>query len=698
MPATSVLVVEDERIISKSIEKRLKGLGYGVAGVASTGEEAVRWAAELRPDLILMDINLGRGIDGVEAAEMIRKDQDTPVVFLTAHSDDATLQRAKLTGPHGYVLKPYEDVDLRTAIEIGLYKHKLDRRLRENEAWLAATLGSIGDGVIATDDAGRVRFLNVLATELTGWADDAARGKPVAEVFHIVHEKTREPVPNPVAEVLRTGRPTALAPCTALIDRAGGERPIDDSAAPIRDVAGKVAGAVLVFRDITERRRLEEHLRQALKMEAIGRLAGGIAHDFNNIMTIITGFSEMLLGDDLTPDERRDAANNIAGAGKRAAGLTQQIMAFSRKQMLVPSVLNLNAVVRDMGAMVKRLIGSNIQFVTDPAPDLGMVKADPTQLGQVLLNLAVNARDAMPRGGRLLVTTTNADLVDDIARRHPALPPGRYAVLTVSDTGCGMPPDVLARVFEPFFTTKGVGHGTGLGLATVYGIVKQSGGHVEAESTVGVGTTFHVYLPVVADPAPAPAGAEPRPAARGHETILLVEDEDMVRKMTRSVLLGCGYTVLEAADGAAAVAAAEQFAGPIHLLLTDIVMPHLSGREVAERVGVRRPGTRVLFMSGYTEDVLVREGIESAAVDFVTSRSAWTCSGRRSARCSTARRPGGRDTLSVAPPGARHVRRPEAEADRNRVPRHRGDGGVQERVLSRRDVRHVGGVTPALPN
>jgi PAS domain S-box-containing protein len=612
-----ILVVEDERIIARNLESRLKKLGHTVVGSVGGGAEAVRRADELRPDLVLMDIDLGGGMDGIEAAGLIRAAADIPVVYLAAFSDDVTLQRAKVTEPHGYVLKPYEDTDLQTAIEIGLYKHKLDRRLRENEQWLAATLGSIGDGVIATDAAGRVRFMNALAEQLTGWAQAEAVGRDVREVFAIVDERSRDPVPNPAVEALATGAPATLSPNTVLIARSGAERPIDDTAAPIRDVSGAVSGAVLVFRDITERRRLEEHLRQAQKMEAIGRLAGGIAHDFNNIMTIIGGFSEFLLADDQPAADRRDSARHIYEAGKRAAALTQQIMAFSRKQILRPAVLNLNAVVRDMGAMVKRLIGSDIEFVTETAPDLGAVKVDPAQIGQVILNLAANARDAMPGGGKLIVTTANAELGAAVADAHPDVTPGRYALLTVEDTGSGMSAAVLAHAFEPFFTTKGVGEGTGLGLATVHGIVKQSGGHIAVTSTVGQGTTFWVYLPLAED-APAPtAPREPDAFAKGDETILLVEDEELVRRMTRTVLERSGYRVLEAADGHAAVAVAEAHPEPIHLLITDLVMPHLSGRQASERLARLRPGLRVLYMSGYTEDVLVHQGVGSADADFL---------------------------------------------------------------------------------
>jgi PAS domain S-box-containing protein len=614
--APSILVVEDERIIAKGIEKRLKGLGYTVAGLAASGEEALRQTVDGHPDLVLMDINLGSGIDGVEAAERIRTRADVPVVFLTAFSDDATLQRAKLTEPFGYVLKPYEDKDLQTAIEIGLHKHRAERRVRENERWLAATLGSIGDGVIATDERGRVRFMNPLAEQLTGWTQAGAAGRDVHEVFHIVEERTREPVPNPVLEALARGAPTALAPNTILIARDGTERPIDDSSAPIRGAGGTMSGAVLVFRDVTERRRLEEHLRQAQKMEAIGRLAGGIAHDFNNIMTVITGFSDLLLTGAHSDAECREFAESIHEAGQRAAGLVQQIMAFSRKQRLVPCVLNLNTVVRDMGSMVKRLIGSDIEFLTDPAADLGPVRADPTQLGQVLLNLAANARDAMPRGGHLVVATANAELGPDTSARHPDVAPGRYALLSVTDTGCGMTGEVLAHIFEPFFTTKEAGYGTGLGLATVHGIVKQSAGHIEVDSAVGRGTTVRIYLPRVEPAPPEPAGRELRVPARGRETVLLVEDEEMVRNMTKRILECEGYTVLEATNGLEAVAVAGRHQGPIHLLITDLVMPQLSGRETADRLAGRV--ARVLYTSGYTEDMVVQQGVEPATAEFLS--------------------------------------------------------------------------------
>lgn len=610
-----VLIVEDEKIIAKGIEKRLKGMGYAVTGLASTGEEAIRMAVEVPSDLILMDISLGAGMDGVEAASRIRRQADVPVVFLTAYSDPDTLQRAKITEPHGYVIKPYEDRDLQTAIEIALYKHKVDRRLRENERWLAATLGSIGDGVIATDQYGRVRFMNSLAEQLTGWTQNTALDREVQEVFHIVEAKTRRPVPNPVLSALAMSEPIALPAETILIDRAGTERPIDDSAAPIMGTDGKLAGAVLVFRDITERRRLEEHLRQAQKMEAIGRLAGGIAHDFNNIMAIILGFSDILLSSGQTDLLDHEALHAIHDAALRAASLTQQIMAFSRKQTLIPCVLNLNTVVRDMSVMVKRLIGSNIEFVVETDPNLGQVKADPTQLGQVILNLAANARDAMSKlaSGRLVISTANAELDEKTTRQDPDVKPGRYVQLSVQDSGTGMTEDVMAHLFEPFFTTKGEREGTGLGLATVHGIVKQSGGHIEVTSKAGAGTTFRVYLPILDEDAFTPASTKPLQTAQGRETILLVEDEDLVRRMMKRILQQNGYIVLEASNGLHGVAVADSHPGSIDLLMTDLIMPKLSGFEMAERLTAARPGLRVLFMSGYSEESILHEGKDSSA-------------------------------------------------------------------------------------
>jgi signal transduction histidine kinase/ActR/RegA family two-component response regulator len=362
------------------------------------------------------------------------------------------------------------------------------------------------------------------------------------------------------------------------------------------------------YRRSLRERSLQEELRQAQKMDAIGRLAGGIAHDFNNLLTVILGRSQVALRR-LSPDDplRRSIAL-IAETAERAGALVQQLLAFSRKQLTQPRVLVLTEVVTRLEQMLRRLIGEDVELVTTFAPDLGRVKADPSQLEQVLVNLAVNARDAMPTGGRLTIETENVQLDLAFARRHRGARPGPYVRLSVSDTGVGMDAVTRARIFEPFFTTKEPGKGTGLGLATVYGIVKQSDGYIAVDSEPGHGARFDIYLPRV-DAPPEPLPAAPALGARGgSETLLLVEDEPALRDMTREILELHGYTVIEAGSGADALDVAARHPGPIHLLLTDVVLPRMGGRQLAERLVAQRPETKVLFMSGYTDDALGRHG------------------------------------------------------------------------------------------
>jgi PAS domain S-box-containing protein len=367
----------------------------------------------------------------------------------------------------------------------------------------------------------------------------------------------------------------------------------------------------LFAEDVTERRALEQQLRQSQKMEAIGRLAGGIAHDFNNLLMVISGYSEFLL-DRLGPEPAlRTPAQEISSAAVRATSLTRQLLAFSRKQMLAPKTLDLNGVVTENLKMLTRVIGEDIDLVMVPGAGLGSVRADVGQVEQVIMNLAVNARDAMPSGGKLTIETSNVSLDEDYARFHAPLVPGNYVMLAISDTGAGMDSETQSRIFEPFFTTKGP-KGTGLGLSTVYGIVKQSGGYIWVYSEPGKGTTFKIYLPRVAEVAENPAQviASPESAsAVGTESILLVEDEANLRYLARQLLEKQGYRVLEAADGAAAMQIALVREAVIHLLLTDVIMPGMNGRELAQRILEIRPNVKVLFMSGYTENVIGRNGM-----------------------------------------------------------------------------------------
>src|SRR6202522_4244317 len=373
----------------------------------------------------------------------------------------------------------------------------------------------------------------------------------------------------------------------------------------------------LFAEDVTERRGLEQQLRQSQKMEAVGRLAGGIAHDFNNLLMVISGYSEFLLDRIGSDPALRAPAQEIASAAQRASSLTRQLLAFSRKQMLAPTVLDLNAVVTENLKMLTRVIGEDIDLVMVPASGLGAVRADVGQIEQVIMNLAVNARDAMPSGGKLTIETSNISLDEEYARFHAPLRAGEYVLLSISDTGFGMDSETQSHIFEPFFTTKGP-KGTGLGLSTVYGIIKQSGGYIWVYSESGKGTTFKIYLPRVADAVESPAlvavPAESVAAEPGTETVLLVEDEANLRYLARQFLEKQGYRVIEAADGAVAMQIAVAHEGVIHLLLTDVIMPGMNGKELAQRVSEIRPNVKILYMSGYTENVIGRNGMLDAGV------------------------------------------------------------------------------------
>ena len=368
----------------------------------------------------------------------------------------------------------------------------------------------------------------------------------------------------------------------------------------------------------TTRQELEQQLRQSQKMEAIGRLAGGVAHDFNNLLTAINGYSSLAL-QRANPDDRlRGYLEEIKKAGERAATLTRQLLAFGRKQLLKPVVLNLNDVVSDMNKMLRRLIGEDIRFNARFDPELKPIKADPGQIEQVLVNLVVNSRDAMPQGGSLTIETANFESDAEFAGKHLGLAPGHYVMLAVSDSGCGMDDKTRARIFEPFFTTKEKGRGTGLGLSTVYGIVKQSGGSVWVYSEQGKGSVFKVYFPQFEEDAEiARTVLVETPVPRGSETILLVEDEDVVRGLARKILEQAGYYVLDARGGDEAIRLCHELPGPIHLLLTDVVMPERSGKEIAECLAELRPSTRVLYMSGYTDDAIVHHGVLDSDVEFI---------------------------------------------------------------------------------
>lgn len=490
-------------------------------------------------------------------------------------------------------------------IALAIERKRGDAALRESEARLRVLIEQLPAILWTVDNS--LRFTSALGAGLThaGLRADQIVGKTMPEFFETT-DATFLPITSHRRAVL--GEPT-----TFHMEWRNGSYACH--AEPLRDANGRCEGAICMALDVSDRKKLEEQLRQAQKMEAVGRLAGGIAHDFNNLLMVIQGHAE-LLTDRLKPGESlRRNAEQIQEASQRATSLTRQLLAFSRKQMLAPVVLSVHTVVSDMIKILRRLIGEDIELASVNAPDLWRVKADRSQIEQVIMNLAVNARDAMPRGGKLTIETTNVEFDNSYSRAPMVLTPGRYVMLAVTDNGCGMDPDTQAHIFEPFYTTKEKGKGTGLGLATVYGIVKQSGGYVWVYSEAGRGTTFKIYLPSVEEDV---TPIESRPAAtalpRGTETVLLVEDEEGVRELTKEYLEICGYKVLVAEDGHAAVAIVSKHSGPIDLMMTDIVMPGISGSELAQKITALRPEIRVVYMSGYTDQAIIRHGILSSDV------------------------------------------------------------------------------------
>jgi len=777
MPKEKILIVEDERVVAMDIQNRLKDLGYSVCGLASSGEEAVKKASEIQPDLILMDIVLKGRMDGIDAARQIRERFNIPVVYLTTFSDEKTLQKARLTEPYGYILKPFDDRELRSNIEMALYKGAMEARtehlnrvirairnvnqlivreknperliqgacdnlietrgffyawialLDENEKLTATAEAGLGedfltmaerlkrgelpecakralanpDVVVIKDPssicldcpltwnyynrgamsirmeygekvyglltvstpidfittkeeqslfqeiAGDISFalhtigveeerkqaeealkkseeklkvifdespnvmmimdyengeilnVNQAARHILGYEKKTLLGKHFSILFPSESELTR----NNLLEKLSIHG--SVFESQKFVRADGSGLPTDLSATLIPWDKGKAILAT--FRDVSEQIRLENQFFQAQKMEAIGVLVEGVAHDFNNLLTTIIGSSDLMIMSIGKDHNLRKNLEDIRKAGKRAASLTRQLLLFSRRQILEPKVINLNDVILDMDKMLRRLIGENIDLETVLAPDLGRVEADPGQIEQIIMNLAVNAKDAMPRGGKLTINTANVELDEAYVHSHADVTPGPYVMMAISDTGTGMDEETLSKVFDPFFTTKEAGKGTGLGLSTIYGIVKQSGGNIWVYSEPGKGATFKIYLPRVEKKT---GGTEAVEAAAesltGSETILVVEDNEMVRDLAQTIFQHYGYRVLTAQDGEEAIRVSQEHDGPIDLMLTDVVMPGMSGNEVVKRLNTLRPEMKVLYMSGYTNNVIVHHG------------------------------------------------------------------------------------------
>ncbi len=850
-----ILIVEDEPIVGLDLQAMLEPMGYAVMAIVPTADEAYRAALAGSPDLILMDVRLKEGSDGVDAARRIRRELDAPIIYITATADDATVDRARDTMPYGYLIKPITERDLVTNVDSAITRHAMERALRESEErfrtifeaandsiiihdidtggivdanrraiefyggedlnalwsddrwadppysaadalrwirraadegpqtfewkylhhsgecfWEEVSLTKIRyggaervlavsrniterkrmeaalreseqlyrtlvdtspDAIIMSDLAGNILFANMQAARLLGYGsveeyilgmknvfmpiapDDRARAienaqrtletGAVSGIEYTILRRNGEAFPAELSASLvydADHRPRGFIAVVrdiserkraeeSLREMMGELRAIYDSQhdgiyvvdsetrrfmrvnsslcehfgysaaefcslivedvhppdalprvreefAMLRDGLKDIAPAIPClrkdgsvffadiaarrfvfhgrpaltgsFRDITERiraedekRRLEEQLRQAQKMESIGRLAGGVAHDFNNLLTVIMGNVSLALMDLNASNPLHKTLDVVMRAVESAASLTRQLLAFSRKQIIEPRSINMNELVRDIRDILGRVAGDAARLELRLAPESGFVQADRGQMEQMIINLVSNARDAMPEGGTIRIETADVDLDAEYCRRHPEATPGRHVVLSVTDTGIGMSPEILANIFEPFFTTKPHGKGTGLGLSTVYGAVKQNGGSIEVDSAKGRGTTFRIFLPRLAEPQLGPIAPQTeQDLPTGSETIMLVEDEPVVRDLTLNLLMRQGYRVLHYAGAGEALIALEGYADPIHLLLTDIIMPGLNGRELARIVLEKRPETKVLLISGYS--------------------------------------------------------------------------------------------------
>lgn len=733
MSDARIMIVEDESIVTEDIKNILQNLGYSVSSSASSGEAALTKAEETRPDLILMDIVLKGKMNGIDAAGRIRSLFDIPVVYLTAYADEKTLERAKKTEPFGYLVKPFDVRDLHSTIEIALYKSRMEKKLKESNAWFSTTLRSIGDAVIATDPKGNVVFINPIAQSLTGWNEEDAVGKTLKEVFNIMNEFTRKGVEDPVEKVIREGNIVGLANHTVLIARNGRELPIDDSAAPIKDDRGNTIGIVLVFRDITERRqaerdlfaekerlavtlrsigdavittdvegrivilnqvaekltgwtheeaagrflsevfhiinektrercanpaekvikagvivglanhtvliardgkeriiadsgapirdkdgnvigvvlvfrditiqrKLEEELIKSKKIESLGILAGGIAHDFNNILTGIIGNISLAKTYSKPEDNIFARLTEAEKAGVRAKDLTKQLITFAKGGAPIKKTVSISELLNDTANFALR--GSNVKCEFSLPSDLWWSEIDEGQISQVITNLIINADQAMPEGGVIKVLAENI-----IIRPANALPlkEGNYIKITIEDQGIGINQEHLHKIFDPYFTTKQ--KGSGLGLATTYSIIKNHDGLITAQSKVGVGSTFCLYLPASLEQ-PLNKDGEESPFV-GTGKVLVMDDEEIVRDVLTEMLSRLGYQVSSSRDGAEAIEAckeAEEAGKPFDIAILDLTVPGgMGGKETIKEILRINPAVKAFVSSGYSNDPIMSE-------------------------------------------------------------------------------------------
>src|SRR6266540_2778483 len=616
MEQVRVLMVEDDENDAVLVRRELDRLNPRPEVQHVRTELAFVAALQgVAPHAILCDHNIP-GFSGWRALELARAAlPEVPFILVTGSLDEETAVAYLKGGASDYILKD-RVVRLGPALLEALERAQQRDALRRHERLLRQIIDANPSLIFVKDWDGRFVLVNQATADIYGTTVESLIGKTDAdfnsdaeEVAHFLRDDR---------QVISSGRPKFIGEERVTNPITKETRWFQTIKVPLRMPGQEATTMLWVATEITERKRLEEQLMQSQKMEAIGQLAGGVAHDFNNILTAIVGYTDLLTAEFDGNARQLEDLEEIRKAARRAAALTRQLLAFSRKQVLEPRVIDVNGVVMNLDKMLRSLISENIELKTALATELAAARADPNQLEQVIMNLAINARDAMPEGGTLTIETGNATLDQAYAAQHVSVIPGEYVMLAVSDTGCGMDHDTQARIFEPFFTTKPPGRGTGLGLSTVYGIVKQSGGNIWLYSEVGKGTTFKVYLPAI-EAAPEPAGkpAAAEPSVRGGGTVLVVEDDDQLRRLAHRALAAQGYLVLEADRGATALDLAKRHKGAIDLLLTDVVMPDTNGRKLADALRATRPGLRVLFMSGYPDGAIGKHGILEHGVAYL---------------------------------------------------------------------------------
>jgi hypothetical protein len=620
-PRDRVLIVEDDWAIARDFSRMLNRGGFDVPRVASSAEEALLFFDEVRPDMILLDIDLKGPMDGIDLVAAIRaKTTPTAMAVVIGTTDVRTMDRVKTLGPFAFVVKPVSEQQLNCAVELALHRFRTEQRLVAERALAESEFRQLfdaaPDAIVVVDSNGRIVLANAELARRFGYQASAIVGESieilVPAALRAGHSKQREGF-SEQPHARRMGELMHLSARRA----DGSEVPVDVSLTPIG--TGARQRVIAVIRDASERRLFQqavgerrdfsEQVDRALRFETVGRMAGGIAHDFNNLLMVIGGYADALLRDDSDAATKRRFLEGIGTAAGRAAELTGQLLAFGRRQVLQPVIVDPAAAVASVQAMLTRVIGEDIQIVTACGRSLRRVKVDPSQIEQVLLNLALNARDAMPNGGVLRFDVNNLDVVDPMplpSASEALVPPGQYVKLAVRDNGLGMEQEIAARAFEPFFTTKALGKGTGLGLSTVYGIVKQSGGFVWIDSVPGSGTSVYVLLPATLE---TEVGGKTIPqnrvSPRGVGTVLLAEDEPELRAMLVESLVGAGYDVLEAANGRDAIDAFRKFGGRVDLVVTDVVMPYSNGPALVRAARLHQPDVKALYMSGYADDQMV---------------------------------------------------------------------------------------------